>query len=77
MSSAKMYILGALTVLLCFGAFQMAAPARAVGNGPYVLMHHSNTAANAGVFRLDTNSGAVSYCFIGTNNDLICSREIK
>lgn len=44
--------------------------------GPYQLMHHSNTAANAGVFRLDTASGAVSYCYITAKSDLVCSSEV-
>ena len=44
-------------------------PAVAMGGGPYQLMHHSNTSANAGVFRLDTSTGEVSYCYLaGANN---------
>ena len=47
--------------------------------GAFQLEHHSNTLANAGVFRLDTTSGEVSYCYIadpsGTN--IICSRPVK
>ena len=45
--------------------------------GPYQLMHHSNTLANAGVFRLDTSSGEVSYCFIATDQSLNCTRGVK
>jgi hypothetical protein len=45
--------------------------------GPYQLMHHSNTVANAGVFRLDTASGGVSYCFIATDQSLSCTKEVK
>jgi hypothetical protein len=45
--------------------------------GPYQLMHHSNTLANAGVFRLDTASGEVSYCYITADQSLTCSKEVK
>jgi len=45
--------------------------------GPYQLMHHSNTVANAGVFRLDTSSGEVSYCYIAIDQSLNCSKEVK
>jgi len=39
-------------------------PATAFEKGPFMLMQHSNTAANAGVFRIDTMSGEVSYCYV-------------
>lgn len=45
--------------------------------GQYELMHHSNTSANAGVFRLDTSSGEVSYCYINGDQSLTCSRTVK
>lgn len=52
-------------------------PARADMGGPYQLQQHSNTTANVGVFRIDTTSGEVSYCFISRDNDLICSKPVK
>lgn len=45
--------------------------------GPYQLMHHSNAVANAGVFRLDTASGEVSYCYIASDQNLICSKSVQ
>jgi hypothetical protein len=42
-----------------------------------MLMHHSNTVANAGVFRLDTSSGEVSYCYITADQALTCSKAVK
>jgi hypothetical protein len=54
-----------------------SAQAQHYGGGPFQLMHHSNTVANAGVFRLDTGSGEVSYCFIQSDNTLICSAAVK
>jgi hypothetical protein len=45
--------------------------------GPYQLMHHSNPVANAGVFRVDTSSGDVSYCYINAEQSLSCTKGIK
>ena len=54
-----------------------SAEAQHYGAGAFELMHHSNTLANAGVFRLDTNSGEVSYCYIDAGQNLTCSRGLK
>jgi hypothetical protein len=53
--------------------------AQAQQTGPYQLMHHSNTVANAGVFRLDVSTGGISYCFVNDPNGagIVCSREVK
>lgn len=51
--------------------------AQAFAGGPYQLMQHSNTTANAGVFRLDTSSGEVSYCFVSQDSKLFCSQPVK
>lgn len=32
--------------------------------GPFALVAHSNQTANVGVFRLDTASGQVSFCYV-------------
>jgi hypothetical protein len=53
-----------------------SAEAQRIG-GPYQLMHHSNTVANAGVFRLDTSTGEVSYCFITGEAQLSCSKPAR
>jgi uncharacterized protein YbcV (DUF1398 family) len=45
--------------------------------GQFELMHHSNPIANAGVFRIDTNSGEVSYCYISGEQALTCTRAVK
>ena len=64
MPSTKTTILAALLVtggitLLCL------AQAQAGGRvGPFQLMHHANPTANPGVFRLDTTTGEVSYCYV-------------
>lgn len=77
MSPTRMFILGVVTVLASLGVFQWVLPAKALGNGPYMLMQHSNPAANVGVFRVDTSTGGVSYCFITNSNELQCSKEVK
>lgn len=49
-------------------------PANAIGMNGFSLEHHSNTTANAGVFRIDNVSGEVSYCYVpsGDNPRPIC-----
>lgn len=83
MSPAQAILAGAaliaVSVIVSLGVHPATA---AVSGGPYQLMHHSNTAANAGVFRLDVTSGEVSYCYLmgGTNPaqpELVCSRPAK
>lgn len=32
--------------------------------GPYVISEHSNPTATAGVFRINVNTGYVSYCYL-------------
>ncbi len=44
---------------------------------PFQLMHHSNTAANAGVFRLNVSTGEVSYCYLGAQGQLACSASVQ
>ncbi len=43
----------------------------------FQLEHHSNPTANAGVFRLNTENGEVSYCYISGNSDLVCTRGVR
>ena len=71
---------------LFFGVFLVALgfvfaggnhPAAALSGGPYMLMQHSNTTANVGVFRLDTASGAVSYCYMTGASTLKCTEEVE
>jgi hypothetical protein len=79
MTNSQAILIGASLIVagMLFG--QGIRSAQAQQGGPYQLMHHSNTVANAGVFRLDTSSGGVSYCFIADANgsSIVCSREVK
>lgn len=75
MSSAHIYLIAALLVVVGLLSGQLINPASALGGGPYTLMRHSNTTASAGVFRLDTRSGGVSYCYVTPAVKLICSPE--
>ncbi len=65
-----------ITVGLMIGLSQR--PAAALG-GSFMLMQHSNTTANVGVFRIDTVSGEVSYCYIpsGENPRPTCQASGK
>lgn len=76
MTFLKSVLFGILGVVL--GAYAVSltpSAASASGKGPYILMQHSNVTANAGVFRLDTASGGVSYCYVSNNTELMCSKE--
>jgi hypothetical protein len=77
MSSPKAILLGSILIAASIMVVNTIHPARAAMGGPYQLMHHTNPNANAGVFRLDTSSGSVSYCFVSGEAQLVCSAEVK
>ena len=78
MTNSQAILIGASIIAASIFIADGIRPAEAQHfGGPYQLMHHSNTLANAGVFRLDTASGNVSYCFIGSDQSLVCSKEVK
>ncbi|HBM91206.1 MAG TPA: hypothetical protein DD400_04960 [Rhodospirillaceae bacterium] len=76
-SSIQMFFIGAVLIALSLGSALLVRPASAMGGGPYELMRHSNATANAGVFRVDTTSGNVSYCYLTSGVNLICTKEVK
>ena len=78
MTNTQALIIGAAILVgsVLFASLRNPAEAEQHG-GPYQLMQHSNPLANAGVFRLDTTSGGVSYCYISANQSLTCSGEVK
>lgn len=72
----KPLIVGVIGALIgTYAIITVTSSASASGKGPYVLMQHSNTTANAGVFRLDTTSGGISYCYVSNSVELMCSKE--
>ncbi len=82
MGTAKAVVLGAALIALSIIFIGTIPSAEAQRMGPFQLMHHSNTQANAGVFRLDTNSGDVSYCFLtgaslNEQSRLVCSKPVQ
>ncbi|MCL2470095.1 MAG: hypothetical protein FWF24_07760 [Alphaproteobacteria bacterium] len=84
MSTVKAIIAGAFLMasafLLAQGGFPTAKAfneAQAFAGGPYLLMQHSNTTANVGVFRINTSTGDVSYCYLSLGNDLVCTRSVR
>jgi len=78
MTSPQAILIGAAMIALTILIVDTIHPAEAQRyGGPFELMHHSNTVANAGVFRLDTSSGEVSYCFISGDQALTCSKSVK
>ncbi|NDE89563.1 MAG: hypothetical protein EB059_00270 [Alphaproteobacteria bacterium] len=72
-------LVGALVVIgaLNLVGVAMAAPQTGRSLGPYMLMQHSNPTAAAGVFRVNVNTGYVSYCFIdqGARPAVSCTAE--
>lgn len=82
MTTPQALFAGALViaVAILFSNGVNPAAAQYLASGKYQLMHHSNTAANAGVFRLDTSNGDVSYCFLGgsgAQSELVCSKTVR
>ncbi|MFA4993744.1 MAG: hypothetical protein WC521_00330 [Bdellovibrionales bacterium] len=78
MTNIQVLLVGAILIAGSILATNGIHSAKAAyGGGPYQLMHHSNTAANAGVFRLDTSTGGISYCYISGSQSLTCTGEIK
>lgn len=77
MSSAQAIIVGAVLIAASIVFVGTIRPAEAQHVGPFQLMHHSNTQANAGVFRLDVTTGEVNYCYItgGGDGALTCTKE--
>jgi hypothetical protein len=79
MTTSQLLIAAAALVavaLIASGGFTRAEAQR---TGPFQLMHHSNTTANAGIFRLDTVSGEVSYCYLSgesftAQSKLLCTK---
>jgi len=77
MSPARAILTGSLLIALAVLATRGATPALAAMNGTYQLSPHSNTTANVGVFKIDTVSGEVSYCYMSNNNALTCTGPVK
>lgn len=77
MTNTQAILIGACVIAAAVLAGDFTRPAAAQARGPFQLMHHSNSTALAGVFRLDTASGEVSYCYISADQNLTCSRSVQ
>jgi hypothetical protein len=80
MSSAQAILIGAVLIALSIIIVSTIRPAEAQRyGGPFQLMHHSNTSGNAGVFRLDTASGEVSFCYVANadGSTIVCSKPVR
>ena len=71
MTPSRAILFGALLIavsILIIGGTRRAEAGG--GIGPFVLERHANPTANPGVFRLDTATGEVSYCYVsGASGD--------
>jgi len=78
MTSSQAILVGSILIAATIMFVNTIHPAEAqYGVGAFQLMHHSNNQANAGVFRLDTATGDVSYCYITGDQSLTCSKSVK
>lgn len=77
MSSAKAILAGAILIACSILLSNGMPRAVASGMGPYVMMHHSNTTANVGVFRMDATTGEISYCYLGGAGSLNCTNSVR
>ncbi|MER2520431.1 MAG: hypothetical protein ABTQ34_07070 [Bdellovibrionales bacterium] len=78
MTNSQAVIVGAAMICATILADHTLSPAIAQSAQPFFqLEHHSNSTANAGVFRLNTENGEVSYCYISGNSDLVCTRGVR
>ena len=69
--SATTFLLAMIVALLGIGIWLYAPQAQAQRTGPFMLVAHSNQTANVGIFRIDTSSGSVSFCYVdGPNGNL-------
>lgn len=78
MTNPQAILIGA--AMICAAIFADRALSPAVAQSmPHLFQieHHSNPTANAGVFRLNTENGEVSYCYIAGNSDLVCTRGAR
>lgn len=79
MSQIKAIVAGAAIIAASILFVGDRHSATASVGGPYQLMQHSNNTANAGVFRLDTSSGDVSYCYVLSSGqaDVVCTKSVR
>ncbi len=82
MSSAKAILIGAMLIAASVVFVNTIRPAEAqyTGSGQFQIMHNSNVNANSSVFRINTATGEVSYCFVpgGTPTTVVqCTKSVQ
>lgn len=78
MTNSKAILAGAVMICATILLDHALSPAIAQSaQRSFQIEHHSNPTANAGVFRLNTESGDVSYCYISGNSELVCTRSVR
>jgi hypothetical protein len=75
MSPAQAILVGSLVIAASVVFVNTIRPAQAQLGGPYQLVHNGNPQANSSVFRIDTSSGAVSYCWVSAAGALSCQGQ--
>ncbi|MGE4351211.1 MAG: hypothetical protein AB7E52_03380 [Bdellovibrionales bacterium] len=77
MTTNQTILLGALLICASLFALNGVRSAHADITGPYQLVRHSNPNTNVGVFRIDTSTGEVSYCYLTHSDELVCSKSVR
>jgi hypothetical protein len=78
MTSAQAILTGAVLIAASVLFVNSIRPAEAQRGGAYALERNSNPNANSSIFRIDTGSGEVSYCFINPPGaTLTCTGWVK
>jgi hypothetical protein len=81
MSPAKSILIGATLIAASILFVNSIHPAEAqYAAGPYQMVHHSNALANSSVFRMNTATGEISYCYVPggvTSTDVTCTKPVR
>jgi hypothetical protein len=79
MSQSQAILAGAALIAVSILFINAVRPAAALGNGPYQLVHHSNTTSNVGIFKIDTSTGDLNYCYLAGSGgvDLVCTKTVR
>lgn len=67
-----------LVLAVCAFFFVDKAVAQTRALGPFMIMHHGNTTATPGVFRVNQSTGYVSYCYVDSTGRPVvtCTPEV-
>ena len=79
MSPAQAILAGAILIAgtVLFAVTIHPAAAQLAPSGQYQLMYHNNPSANTSVFRINSATGEVSYCYVMPGTELTCTKYVR